>query len=246
MLRAEILTLFPRIVQSYLSESILGKAGEKGLVSIRAIDIRDYATGRHRQTDDVPYGGGGGMVMRIEPLAAAIEDSRGRLPSAKVLLMSPRGKPLTQPLVHDLAGEQGGLILVCGRYEGVDERVTRYVDAQISAGDFVITGGELAALMVVDAVARLHPGVLGNESSPRTESFVSGALEHPHYTRPSEFRGDRVPEILQSGDHRRIARWRRWQELNLTRKNRPDLFAALASALSDEDRELLALSEAEL
>ncbi len=246
MLRAEILTLFPRIVQSYLSESILGKAGEKGLVSIRPIDIRDYATGRHRQTDDVPYGGGGGMVMRVEPLAAAIEDSRGRMPSAKALLMSPRGRPLTQALVRELADEQGGLILVCGRYEGVDERVTRYVDGQISAGDFVITGGELAALMVVDAVARLHPGVLGNESSPRTESFVSGALEHPHYTRPSEFRGDRVPEVLQSGDHQRIARWRRWHELNLTRKNRPDMFAALAPALSKEDRDLLALPEGEL
>jgi tRNA (guanine37-N1)-methyltransferase len=246
MLQAEILTLFPRIVQSYLSESILGKAGEKGLVSIRAVDIRHYATGRHRQTDDVPYGGGGGMVMRVEPLAAAIEDARGRMPSAKVLLMSPRGRPLKQAVIRELADVRGGLILVCGRYEGVDERVTRYVDGQISAGDFVITGGELAALMVVDAVARLHPGVLGNETSPLSESFVSGALEHPHYTRPSEFRGDRVPEVLQSGDHKRIARWRRWQELNLTRQNRPDLFAALVLVLSDDDRALLALPEEQL
>jgi tRNA (guanine37-N1)-methyltransferase len=133
---------------------------------------------------------------------------------------------------------------VCGRYEGVDERLTRYIDGEVSVGDFVITGGELAALMVVDAVARLHPGVLGNEASPMSESFESGALEHPHYTRPSEFRGDAVPSILQSGDHQRIARWRRWHELQLTRQRRPDLFAALV--LSDEDRQLLACSEDEL
>jgi tRNA (guanine37-N1)-methyltransferase len=244
MLQAEILTLFPAMVQSYLSESILGKAADKGLILVRAVDIRQYAQGKHRQTDDVPYGGGGGMVMKIEPLVAAIEDARRRLPNAKVFLMSPRGTPLTQGRIGELSLEQGGLILLCGRYEGVDERLTRYIDGELSAGDFVITGGELAALMVVDAVARLHPGVLGNESSPNRESFTSGTLEHPHYTRPSEFRGERVPSVLQSGDHKRIARWRRWQELHLTKRRRPDLFASLS--LSDEDRELLALAEEDL
>ncbi len=244
MFQAEILTLFPRMVESYLSESILGKAGEKGIVAIRAIDIRQYAQGKHRQTDDVPYGGGGGMVMKVEPLVGAIEDSLTRLPAAKVFLMSPRGLPLTQPRIRELAAEKGGLILVCGRYEGVDERVAQYIDGELSVGDFVITGGELAALMVVEAAARLQPGVLGNEGSPKSESFESGVLEYPHYTRPSEFRGEAVPAVLLSGDHQRIARWRRWHELQLTKQRRPDLFAALA--LSDEDRQLLARSEDEL
>ena len=244
MVRAEILTLFPGIVHSYVSESILGKAAEKGLVAIRAVDIRQYASGKHRQTDDVPYGGGGGMVMKVEPVVAAIEEARTRLPAAKAFLMSPRGMPLTQRRVSELARDSGGLILVCGRYEGVDERVVRYVDGDLSVGDFVITGGELAALMVVDAVARLHPGVLGNESSPKSESFASGVLEHPHYTRPSEFRGDHIPAVLQSGNHQRIARWRRWHELHLTKRKRPDLFASLV--LTDVDRELLSLREEEL
>jgi tRNA (guanine37-N1)-methyltransferase len=232
------------MVQGYLSQSILGKAAEKGLLSVRAVDIRQFAAGKHRQTDDVPYGGGGGMVMKVEPVVAAIEDSRARLPEAKALLMSPRGRPLSQAVVRELAQAEGGLILVCGRYEGVDERVSRFVDGEISVGDFVLTGGELAALIVVDAVARLHPGVLGNDSSAQAESFALGALEYPQYTRPCEFRGYRVPAVLQSGDHRRIARWRRWQELHLTRQRRPELFAQLA--LSDEDRALLRLSEDDL
>src|SRR5215813_1203248 len=174
MLEAEILTLFPRIVESYLSESILGKAATKGLLAVRALDIRQFAPGKHRQTDDVPYGGGGGMVMRVEPLVAAIEDARGRLPGGKALLMSPRGMPLTQGLARELSSASGGMILVCGRYEGVDERINRYVDGEVSLGDFVITGGELAALAVVDAVARLQPGVLGNESSPPEEGLFGG------------------------------------------------------------------------
>lgn len=244
MLQAEILTLFPRIIESYVSESILGKAAAKGLVSVRALDIRDFAAGKHRQTDDVPYGGGGGMVMKVEPLAAAIEEARRRLPGAKAFLMSPRGVPVTQALVRDLSQASGGLILVCGRYEGVDERVSRWVDGEISLGDFVITGGELAALAVLDAVARLQPGVLGNESSPSEESFVRGALEYPQYTRPPEYRGHRVPAVLLSGDHQRIARWRRWQQLQLTQARRPDLFASLE--LSEEDRRLLDLAEGEL
>lgn len=242
--RAEILTVFPEMIEGYLSRSILGKARERQLIEARGIDIRDYARGRHRQTDDVPYGGGGGMVMKVGPIAAAIEDARTRLPEGRVLLMSPRGNVLTQAKVRELAQHQGGLILVCGRYEGVDERVRSFVDEELSVGDFVITGGELAALIVVDAVARLSPGVLGNQSSATNESFSGGTLEYPHYTRPPEFRGHQVPALLQSGDHDRIARWRRWEELHITRKRRPDLFASLA--LSEADRQLLLLAEDEL
>jgi tRNA (guanine37-N1)-methyltransferase len=232
------------MVSAYLSESILGKAVQQGLVEVRVTDIRDYAAGKHRVTDDAPYGGGGGMVMKVEPVVAAIEDARRRLPGARVLLTSPRGVPLSQPLARELAAHEPGLVLVCARYEGVDERVVQYVDGEISIGDFVITGGELAALAVIDAVARLCPSVLGNESSTRTESFEQGVLEHPHYTRPRDFRGTAVPEVLQSGDHARIARWRRWHELQATRTRRPDLFRQLA--LSDADQELLKLSEEEL
>jgi tRNA (guanine37-N1)-methyltransferase len=241
---AEILTLFPEMIEGYLSQSILGKARGRHLIEVRGIDIREFARGRHRQTDDLPYGGGGGMVMKVDPIAAAIEDARTRLPEGRVFLMSPRGTILTQAKVRELARYQGGLILVCGRYEGVDERVTSYVDEELSVGDFVVTGGELAALIVVDAVARLSAGVLGNECSPSKESFEGGTLEYPHYTRPAEFRGQRVPAVLQSGDHDRISRWRRWQELHLTRERRPDLFASLV--LSDSDRKLLELAEEEL
>lgn len=244
MFRAEILTLFPRMVAGYLSESILGKAQERGQIQVAVTDIREHATGKHRVCDDAPYGGGAGMVMKPEPLVAALEAARGRLPGAKALLMSPRGQPLTQERVRELAKVEGGLILVCGRYEGVDERVLKYLDGEVSLGDFVLTGGELAALAVVDAVARLAPGVLGNESSAVAESFEQGLLEYPHYTRPPVFRGDAVPAVLQSGDHARIERWRRWQALKLTRERRPDLFARLE--LSEKDRKLLALGEEDL
>lgn len=244
MFQAEILTLFPGMVSGYLSASILGKAIERGLVQVRVTDIREHAEGKHRVTDDAPYGGGAGMVMKVEPLVAAIEGARSRLPGAKVLLMSPRGPLLTQERVRELARHEGGVVLVCGRYEGVDERVSSYADGELSVGDFVLTGGELAALIVVDAASRLAPGVLGNEASPLAESFEHGLLEHPHYTRPPVFRGQAVPAVLQSGDHARIARWRRWQALKLTEQRRPELFARLV--LSEEDRRLLALDEAAL
>jgi tRNA (guanine37-N1)-methyltransferase len=233
-LEVDILTLFPRACAGYLGESILGKAQEGGLLSARVTDIREHATGRHRVCDDAPYGGGAGMVMKPEPLTEAIEAARARLPGAWVVLTSPRGERLTQALARRLA-EHGRLILVCGRYEGVDERVTRAVDMEVSIGDFVLTGGELAALCVVDAAARLVPGVLGNEASAGAESFAGedGLLEHPHYTRPPEYRGVRVPEVLLSGDHRRIERWRRREALRATRDRRPDLFARLPLPESD-------------
>lgn len=244
-LEVEILTLFPRMCAGYLGESILGKAQESGLLAVQVQDVREHAEGRHRVCDDAPYGGGAGMVMKPEPLTLAIEAARARLPGALVVLMSPRGEPLGQPLARRLA-EQGRLVLVCGRYEGVDERVRAAVDLEVSVGDFVLTGGELAALCVVDAAARMVPGVLGNEASADAESFSGegGLLEHPHYTRPPEFRGMKVPEILLSGDHRRIARWRRREALRVTRERRPDLLAG--AGLTEADQRLLDAGDDEL
>lgn len=243
-LEVEILTLFPRMCEGYLSESILGKAREAGLLEARVTDIREYASGRHRVTDDAPYGGGGGMVMKPEPLTAAIEAARERLPGARVMLTSPRGVLLHQRLVEELA-EHGRLIIACGRYEGVDERVRMAVDMEVSTGDFVLTGGELAALCVVDAAARLVPGVLGNQDSAGRESFAGAPfLEYPHYTRPPAFRGVEVPEVLLSGDHRRVDRWRRRESLRVTRDRRPDLFARLE--LNDDDRRLIDAGDDEL
>ncbi len=245
MLEVEILTLFPRMCEGYLAESILGKAREAGLLAVRVGDIRAHAAGKHKVTDDAPYGGGAGMVMKPEPLTEAIEAARQRLPGAPVWLTSPRGARFDQAMAR-AAARSGRLILVCGRYEGVDERVMKVVDAEVSVGDFVLTGGELAALCIVDAAARLVPGVLGNESSPERESFTGegGLLEHPHYTRPPGYRGMAVPEVLLSGDHRRIERWRRRESLRATRDRRPDLFARLP--LSKDDLALLDAGDDEL
>lgn len=235
-MRFEVLTLFPTMITGYASESIIGKAREKGLLSVETIDIRDHAHNKHRNTDDTPYGGGAGMVMKVESLVGAIEAAKAKLPDAKVILMSPRGPTFSQAKARQLA-THGSAILVCGRYEGVDERALAFIDEELSLGDFVLTGGELAALVVIDAVARLVPGVLGNATSAVTESFESNLLEHPQYTRPVDFRGMTVPEVLQGGDHARITRWRRWHALHLTRERRPDLFAKLE--LTKEDKKLL-------
>jgi len=222
VLSVEVLTLFPRMIAAPIEESLLGKARKTGLVSVQVTDIRDFAAGKHRVTDDVPYGGGAGMVMKPEPLVAAIEAARARLPGAHVVLLSPQGRRFDQPLAQKLL-EREKLVLVCGRYEGVDERVLNFVDEEISLGDFVLSGGEFAALALIDAVARLVPGVMGNDLSAQVESFKEGLLEGPHYTRPPEFRGLKVPEVLLSGDHQRIARWRQEQALLRTRERRPDL-----------------------
>jgi len=222
VLSVEVLTLFPRMIAAPLEESLLGKAREKGLVRVQVTDIREFAQGKHRVTDDVPYGGGAGMVMKPEPLVAAIEAARERLPGAHVVLMSPQGRKFDHSLAQELV-KRGKLVFVCGRYEGVDERVVSFVDEEISLGDFVLSGGEFAALAVIDAVARLLPGVMGNAESVEIESFSEGLLEGPHYTRPPEFRGLKVPEILLSGDHAKIAQWRKEQALARTRERRPDL-----------------------
>jgi tRNA (guanine37-N1)-methyltransferase len=243
-LEVEILTLFPRMCAGYLGESILGKAQEAGLLSVRIADIREHAAGKHKVTDDAPYGGGAGMVMKPEPLTEAIEAARERLPGALTVLTSPRGARLDQALAQRFA-EHGKLILVCGRYEGVDERVMPVIDMEVSLGDFVLTGGELAALAIVDASARLVPGVLGNESSAGAESFAGEALlEHPHYTRPPVFRGMTVPEVLVSGNHERIDRWRRRASLRLTRERRPDLFERLR--IDEKDARLIEAGDDEL
>jgi tRNA (guanine37-N1)-methyltransferase len=220
-MRIDIVTLFPGIVEPALSESMIGRARTRGLVDIRVANLRDYATGKHRVTDDYQFGGGGGMVLKPEPLFAAVEHLR--TPGARVILMDPRGRPFTQAVAAELAGATH-LLLLAGRYEGVDERVSELLaDDAISIGDYVLTGGELPALVVADAVTRLLPGVLGAEGAAERESFASGLLEPPQYTRPEDFRGARVPSVLLSGDHARVERWRRRQALWKTWRARPDL-----------------------
>jgi tRNA (guanine37-N1)-methyltransferase len=228
-------TLFPGIVEPALSESILGRARARGLVDIRVVNLRDYAEGKHRVTDDYQFGGGGGMVLKPEPLFAAVEALR--TPAARVMLLDPRGRRFTQDVAAELT-RVSDLILLAGRYEGVDERVgARLADEVISIGDYVLTGGELPALVVTDAVTRLLPGVLGAEGAAERESFASGLLEPPQYTRPEEFRGARVPAVLLSGDHARIARWRRVQAIWLTWRERPDLLTT--ARLTPDERKLV-------
>jgi tRNA (guanine37-N1)-methyltransferase len=220
--RIDVLTIFPGIFESPLRESLLGKAIETGLLEVRVHDIREHATGRHRQVDDESYGGGPGMVMKAEPVLVAV-DALGE-GTKRVLVLSPAGRRLDQPLVRELAAEPW-LVLVCGRYEGLDERVVEGLPAEeVSIGDYVLSGGELPALVVLEAVTRLVPGVIGREESHERDSFgADGLLDHPHYTRPPEFRGLRVPEVLLSGNHADIDRWRRDAAIEKTRRNRPDL-----------------------
>ena len=232
----DLVTLFPAMFQGPLTESILRRAADRGLISVRLHQIRDYASDKHRTTDDAPYGGGAGMVMKAEPLVACIEAVLAEKPG-RVLLTTPRGRVFDQGWAAELAREER-IVVVCGRYEGVDERVRELCHAEeVSVGDFVLTGGEIAAMAIVDAVARLIPGVLGSEESAAADSFSDGLLEHPHYTRPPEFRGLKVPEVLLSGNHRDIARWRRQESLRRTRRERPDLLEG--ALLTGEDLEFL-------
>jgi tRNA (guanine37-N1)-methyltransferase len=220
-MRIDVLTIFPGMFESPLRESLLGRAIERGLVDIWLHDIRDVTTDKHRQVDDESYGGGPGMVMKPEPIFAAVE-SLGHGPK-RVLLLSPAGRRLDQALVRELADEPW-LVLVCGRYEGVDERVAQGLPAEeISIGDYVLAGGEVPALVLIEAMTRLVPGVIGKEESHERDSFEDGILDHPHYTRPPEFRGLAVPEVLLSGNHAEIERWRREAALEKTRRVRPDL-----------------------
>jgi tRNA (guanine37-N1)-methyltransferase len=220
-MRVDVFTIFPAMLEGPLRESLLGKAIAESVVEVRLHDLRDFTEDRHRTVDDESFGGGPGMVMKPEPVFAAVESlgaERGR-----VILMSPAGRRLDRDLVHELAAE-AHLTLICGRYEGVDERVVEGLPAEeVSIGDYVLSGGELPALVLIEAVTRLIPGVIGREESHEQDSFEDGLLDHPHYTRPAEFRGMAVPEVLRSGHHAEIERWRRDAALDKTRRNRPDL-----------------------
>lgn len=236
----DLLTIHPAIVHGPLQESILGRAREQGLVDIRVVNIRDFAISKHQSTDDYPYGGGSGLVMRPEPVWGAVRWCLEQSPSVegcRVILMDPQGERLTQHKVEELAGA-GHLVLVCGRYEGFDERIRSIATDEISLGDYVLMGGELPALVIIEAVARLVPGVLGDSESAVTESHTSGLLEGPQYTRPLEFEGRAVPEVLRSGNHGAVAQWRRQESLRRTLERRPDLLGQ--AELSHADRVILA------
>ena len=241
VLACHILTIFPGFFESPLGTSIIGRAIERDLLAVQVHDIRDWAEGKHRVTDDTPYGGGAGMVMKPEPIVRALEAveerevAAGRRRPYRVAL-TPCGCRFDQRMVERLADKRS-LALVCGRYEGIDERVMEFVDVEVSLGDYVLTGGEPAALAILDAMVRFVPGALGNESSVTDESFGAGLLEYPQYTRPAVFRGHRVPDVLASGDHGRVDRWRRGQALLRTLDRRPDLWSKLEP--SEEDRKLL-------
>jgi tRNA (guanine37-N1)-methyltransferase len=235
----DVFTLLPQVFPPYLESSILQRARQRGLIDVRVHNIRDWAEGKHHVTDDVPYGGGGGMVMKPEPVFAAVESVLGAGPGAgcPLILLTPQGCVFNQAIAFALS-RQPRLALLCGRYEGIDERIREHlVTDEISIGDYVLTGGELPALILIDAVARLLPGVLGDPDGALDDSHASGLLEYPHYTRPPEFRSWKVPDILVSGDHAKIDRWRREQSLARTLKHRPDLLES--APLSDADRKIL-------
>lgn len=237
MTRFDILSVFPEMFESFFGCSLLKKARDKGLIRIEAHNIRDGATDKHRMTDDYPYGGGAGMVMKVEPIARVLEAIGANPGECLRILLTPQGETFSQAIAGELA-RAGRIVLICGHYEGVDERVRENLaDRELSIGDYILTGGEAAAMAVVDAVARLIPGVLGNEESARHESFATGLLESPQYTRPEEFRGWKVPEVLLSGHHREIETWRRREALRRTLLRRPDLLAG--ASLTEQDRRTL-------
>jgi len=236
-MRFDVFTLLPEVFPPYLDSSILNRARLGGLIDVQVHNIRDWATDQHHVTDDTPYGGGGGMVMKVEPMFAAVESVLGTPPPCPVVMLTPQGRVFTQKIADELA-QNTRLALICGRYEGIDERIRRHlVTDEISIGDYVLTGGELPALILIDVLARLVPGVLGDPTGASDDSHASGLLEYPHYTRPFEFRGWQVPEILLSGDHAKVARWRREQSLLRTRQRRPDLLEK--ADLSDNDLKFL-------
>jgi tRNA (guanine37-N1)-methyltransferase len=240
-MRIDVLTLFPEIVEEPLKASLLGKAIEAGTLEVAVTNIRDFATDRHHTVDDTPYGGGPGMVMKCEPVAAALASLQGRNSLERVILLSPRGRRLDQSVVRELA-EQPDLVLLCARYEGVDERVSELLCTdEISIGDYVLSGGELPALVIIEAVSRMMPGVIGDWESVETDSFYQGVLGPPQYTRPPTFRGLNVPETLLSGNHGAIRRWRRKEALRATRQRRPDLL----KYCTEEDNRLLSEIERE-
>ena len=242
-MKCDVLTLFPDIISAYLNESILKRAGEKGLLDVKLCNFREFTTDAHNTVDDYPYGGGAGMVLKPEPIFRAIDSLRQDGEPRRVVLMGPKGKTFSQKMAEDYSEETRRFVFICGRYEGIDERVREIVDEEVSIGDYVLTGGELAALTVIDAVTRLIPGVLGDEKSIENESFSWGVLDYPHYTRPGDFEGRRVPQVLLSGDHAKIELWRRKEALRSTLINRPDLLDNIE--LTAQDKKLLAELDSE-
>lgn len=238
MMKVDVLTLFPEMMDGVFRSSILGKAQEKGIVSLNAINFREYSNSKHGTVDDTPYGGGGGMVLKPEPIFSAVEDLVSRTSTTpRIILMCPQGDTFTQRKAEEFAKEEH-LIFICGHYEGYDERIREHlVTDELSIGDYVLTGGELPAMVAIDSIVRLLPGALGNETSAVTDSFSTGLLEYPHYTRPAEFRGWKVPDILLSGHHANIELWRREQALKRTLERRPDLLDKVE--LTDQDRQIL-------
>jgi len=236
-MRFDLFSLFPEVFETYLNISILKRARETGALDVHAHNIRDWAADKHHTTDDTPYGGGGGMVMKPEPVFASVEAILGKPPTCPVILLSPQGRLFTQEIAFEFA-QQPHLALICGRYESVDERIRQHlVTDSISIGDYVLTGGELPALIILDAITRLLPGVLGDPEAPQDDSHATGLLEYPHYTRPSEFRGIGIPDVLLSGNHAEITRWRHQQSLIRTLENRPDLLEK--TALNEADRKFI-------
>jgi tRNA (guanine37-N1)-methyltransferase len=238
-MRIDVLTLFPQMFDGPMTESMLWKARDRGLLDLRLVQIRDFTTDRHRTVDDTPYGGGGGMIMKPEPVAAALEHAlQGAPPGTPAILMTPQGRVFSHTIARELAGHER-LVILCGRYEGIDDRVRQlYITDEISIGDYVLTGGELPAMVIIDAVVRHIPGVLGAEGAAERDSHADGVLEGAQYTRPPVFRGLSVPKVLQDGHHGEVARWRREDGLRATWRNRPDLL--MRAPLSENDRYLLA------
>lgn len=233
-MKFDVFTLFPQVFEPYLTSSILQRATENALIDVRLHNIRDWAMDKHHTTDDTPYGGGGGMVMKAAPIFDAVESVLGTPPSCPLILMSPQGRPFSTAVARELAGCPH-IAILCGRYEGIDERIREHlVTDQISVGDYVLTGGELPAMIVIDAVTRFIPGALGDPDGAMDDSFASGLLEYPHYTRPEEFRGWRVPEVLLSGNHAEIQRWRHKQALMRTLIHRPDILAKYNLTAEDQ------------
>lgn len=233
-MKINILTLFPEMFDIF-NHSIIGKAKDKGIVEINTMNIRDFTLNKHKKVDDYPYGGGAGMVMTPQPIVDSIRACK-KNNSAKVIFLGPRGKTFNQEMAKELAKEEG-LIFLCGHYEGIDERVYKHIDLEISLGDFILTGGEMAAIPVIDSILRLKSGVLGKEESYEDESFSEGLLEYPQYTRPEEFEGDKVPKVLLSGHHENIRKWRRAKSLLITKERRKDLYDKIT--LSKEDKKIL-------
>ncbi len=228
-MKFEILTIFPEVIECYIKHGVVGKALEKGIAEVKIYNLRNYTRDKHKKVDDYPYGGGVGMVMQIEPFYNALKQIKKDRKPRKVILLSPQGKRFTQGVAKDFLEEGKGIVLICGRYEGIDDRIKTLIDEEISIGDYVLSGGELPALVIIDSILRLIPGALGDDLSAKEDSFMKGVLDYPHYTRPDEFKGMRVPEVLISGDHKKIALWRRKEALRSTLNSRPDLLKNLST-----------------